>query len=101
MKQIALTDAIKPLVEYASELNTAADSIVLMEGERPVAALVSLEGVDIESFLLSMNAKFISILEKSRREFATGQRFSLEDVKRQLATEGEKQLTKNGKARHE
>ena len=101
MKQMALTDATKPLLEYASELHTAADSIVLMEGEKPVAVLVSLDGIDVESFLLSLNSKFISILEQSRQEFASNQRFSLEDVKRQLVTERKKQTTKNGKSDHE
>lgn len=101
MKQMALTDATKPLLEYASELNTAADSIVLMEGEKPVAVLVSLDGIDVESFLLSLNSKFISILEQSRQEFARNQRFSLDDVKRQLATESKKKTIKNGKNHHE
>lgn len=101
MKQIALTDATKPLLEYASELHTAADSIVFMEGEKPVAVLVSLDGIDVESFLLSLNSKFISMLEQSRQEFANNQRFSLEDVKRQLVTEHKKQTTKNGKNHHE
>ena len=54
MKQMALTDATKPLLEYASELHTAADSIILMEGEKPVAVLVSLDGIDVESFLLRL-----------------------------------------------
>jgi len=100
MKQMALTDATKPLLEYASELNTAADSIVLMEGEKPIAVLVSLDGIDVESFLLSLNSKFISILEQSRQEFAHGQSFSLEEVKRQLAVEDQQMITKNGKNYH-
>lgn len=101
MKQMSLIEATKPLLEYAAEMNTTADSIVFMEGEKPVAALVSLDGIDAESFLLSLNSKFIAILEQSRQEFASGQRFSLEDVKRQLAAEDKKKATKNGKMHHE
>jgi hypothetical protein len=57
MKTIELSQATKPLAEYASELGT--EAIVLTSEDQPVAALLSLRGVDKESLALSTNPEIL------------------------------------------
>ncbi len=86
MKQLALTDATKPLLEYAAELDRTEDGLILMAGTKPVALLISLADLDEESFWLSMSPKFAAILEQSRKELRTGKKSSLESVKALVTT---------------
>jgi PHD/YefM family antitoxin component YafN of YafNO toxin-antitoxin module len=78
MKAIEISTALKPLAEYASELD---DFVVLTADNKPVAAIVSLKNVDPESLALSTNAEFMSIVEQARRECANGHTISLRDMK--------------------
>jgi hypothetical protein len=86
MKQLALTEATKPLLEYAAELDRTEDGLVLMAGKKPVALLISLADLDEESFWLSMSPKFAAILEQSRKELRSGKKSSLESVKELVTT---------------
>jgi len=86
MKQLALTDATKPLLEYAAELDRTEDGLILMAGTKPVALLISLADLDEESCWLSMSPKFAAILEQSRKELRTGKKSSLESVKALVTT---------------
>jgi PHD/YefM family antitoxin component YafN of YafNO toxin-antitoxin module len=79
MKTIELSQATKPLADYASELGT--EAIVLTSDDRPVAALLSLEGVDKESLALSTNPEFLEIIAAARREIQRGETLSLEEMK--------------------
>src|SRR5438045_5658035 len=56
MKTIEMSTASKPLSEYANELDE--DVVVLTLHDKPIAALVSLRGVDRESLSLSTNRDF-------------------------------------------
>jgi PHD/YefM family antitoxin component YafN of YafNO toxin-antitoxin module len=82
MKTIEITKALKPLSEYANELDK--EILVLTSNERPVAALVSLKNVDIESLSLSTNPDFMEIIEKSRKDFKFGKRLSLDEMKEEI-----------------
>ena len=80
MKTIKLSDASRPLAEYARELD--AEIMVLTDGSRPVAAIVPLKGVDQESLALSSHPEFLDIIARSRAQFASGETLSLDEMKR-------------------
>lgn len=82
MKAIELSEALKPLSDYAKELDE--EIIVLTLNKKPIAALVSLKNVDRESLALSTNPEFMAIIEAAREEFRAGKKLSLEEMKREV-----------------
>ncbi len=84
MKTIELSNASRPLAEYASELNE--EIMLLTEGSRPVAAIVPLKGVDQESLALSAHPEFLDLIARSRAEFTVGKKLSLDEMKRAVLT---------------
>jgi hypothetical protein len=82
MKAIEISEALKPLSDYALELDE--EVIVLTSNKEPIAALVSLKNVDRESLALSTSPEFMEIIEAARREFRSGKRLSLDGMKRQV-----------------
>ena len=82
---IKLSNASPPLDEYARELNE--DIVVLTEGNRPVAAIVPLKGVDRESLALSAHPEFMDLIAHSRAEFAGGHTLFLEEMKRAVLSQ--------------
>jgi len=85
MKTLELDKASKSLATYATSLGL--DSIVVTRNRKPVAALVSLRGVDRESSSLSLDPAFMKIIRRARAEAKRGEVFSLEQVKRELLGE--------------
>lgn len=83
MKTIEITKATKPLSDYAKELDN--EILVITSNKKPIAAMVSLENVDMESLSLSTNPEFMEIIEKSRREFKLGKKLSLDEIKREIS----------------
>ena len=67
------------LAEYANDLGD--EAIVLTTANEPVAALVSLKGVDKESLALSTCPEFLEIIAEARRELRRGETLSLEEMK--------------------
>jgi antitoxin (DNA-binding transcriptional repressor) of toxin-antitoxin stability system len=65
MKLVDKKKATATLAAYAEEL--ASGPIVLTERGKPVAALVALENVDLETVSLSTNPRFMELIERSRR----------------------------------
>ncbi len=82
MKTIELSEASKPLSDYAKALDE--EIIVLTSKKKPIAALVSLKNVDQESVALSTNPEFMAIIEAAREEFRSGKKLSLEEMRREL-----------------
>lgn len=85
MKTIKLSNASRPLAEYARELD--AEIMVLTDGSRPVAAIVPLKGVDQESLALSAHPEFLDVIARSRAQFASGDTLSLDEMKTAVLTE--------------
>ena len=80
MKTIQLSNASRPLAEYARELN---DEILVVRDPRgPIAAVVPLKAVDRESLALSAHPEFLDLIARSRAQFAAGQTLTLEEMKR-------------------
>lgn len=82
MKTIELKKALKPLSEYAKEIDN--EILVLTSNDKPVAAMVSLKDVDMESLSLSTNPDFMEIIKKSRKDFKLGKKLSLDKMKEEL-----------------
>lgn len=79
MRRIEISSASKTLAEYARQLDD--DFLVLTSEDKPVAALVSLKNIDLESLALSTNLEFLEIIELARRECAAGQTIPLSAMK--------------------
>ena len=79
MKTIELSQATRPLAEYAGDLDT--EGIVLTAEDEPVAALVSLKGLDRESVALSTSPAFLEVIAGARREIRRGETVSLDEMK--------------------
>jgi prevent-host-death family protein len=60
------------------------DPLVLTQRGKPVAALVSVEGVDQETLSLSTNPKFLRILRKSFQELDRGLRITMAEMRRRV-----------------
>ena len=83
MKTVELRDASRPLADYAKELD--AESLVITADKKPVAALVSLNGVDRESLALSLSPDFDRIIRRARSQATNGNVFSLDQIKQELS----------------
>jgi PHD/YefM family antitoxin component YafN of YafNO toxin-antitoxin module len=83
MKTIEISTATKPLSEYAEEFGD--EVIVLTSDQKPVAAIVSLKNIDEESLSLSTNPEFLDIIQQARKEFESGKKLSLEEMKREVS----------------
>ena len=85
MKTLELKKASKALADYATHLGS--ESIVITSNKKPVAALVSLQGVERESLSLSLNPAFMKIIRRARAEVRRGEVYSLKQVKEELLAE--------------
>ena len=99
MKTLELRNASKPLADYAAELD--ADSIMITSDKKPVAALVSLKGMDRESVALSLSPEFAKIIGRARSEAKAGKLVSLHQIKEELlkATAPNKTLQPTSRAK--
>jgi PHD/YefM family antitoxin component YafN of YafNO toxin-antitoxin module len=82
VKKIKLSEASKPLAEYAAELED--EMIVVTSEGKPLAAVIPLrhmENVDAESLALSSSRAFMEIIEDARGEFKAGKTLTLDEMK--------------------
>ncbi len=82
MKTIKLSQASRPLSEYAMELND--EVMVITDGGKSVAAIVPLGAADQESVALSTHPEFLDLIARSRREIRSGRSVTLDAMKRQF-----------------
>lgn len=94
MKTLELNKALRPLAEYAAGLG--AGGLVLTSGKRPVAALVSLEGLGNGRLPLGLNPAFLEIVRRARAEIRRGKVQSLEQVKWQLICKPSRRVHSKG-----
>jgi antitoxin (DNA-binding transcriptional repressor) of toxin-antitoxin stability system len=80
MKTIKLSQASRPLAEYARELSE--EIMLVTDAKRPVAALVPLKGVDRESLALSGHPDFLDLIARSRAQFVADQTLTLAEMKK-------------------
>jgi pyridoxine 5'-phosphate synthase PdxJ len=82
MKVIEITEASSILAEYAATLTE--EPVILMSEGQPIAALVTLENVDMETISLSMNPKFMTLVERSRAQRRSEGGISSSEMRRRL-----------------
>jgi PHD/YefM family antitoxin component YafN of YafNO toxin-antitoxin module len=82
MKTVELRKASKSLAHYTAELDSG--SLVITSDEEPVAALVSVRGMDRESLALSLSSDFAEIIRRARSQAKRGRVLSLRQVKEAL-----------------
>ncbi|HXE54793.1 MAG TPA: type II toxin-antitoxin system prevent-host-death family antitoxin [Tepidisphaeraceae bacterium] len=88
MKTISLKDATGALSEYAQSVN--GEPLVIVRRGKPLAALVSLEGADLESAAVSLSPVFQKIIRRSRERQAREGGLSLDEVRRQFGIKPKK-----------
>lgn len=71
--------SLKPLAEFARELRE--DLFIFTSNNEPVAAMVPLKNVDMESLALSYHLDFMEIIEKARTEVKKDNTLSLDEMK--------------------
>jgi antitoxin (DNA-binding transcriptional repressor) of toxin-antitoxin stability system len=82
MKTLAITKATCSLADYAKNLQRGA--LVLTAKGKPIAALVPLENVDLETLSLSTNPQFLDLIERSRRRLEREGGIPEEEIRRRL-----------------
>ncbi|MDJ0621267.1 MAG: type II toxin-antitoxin system prevent-host-death family antitoxin [Calothrix sp. MO_192.B10] len=82
MKIVEITQANATLAEYAS--NLAEEPVIVTSNGKPIAALMTLENVDLETISLSSNPKFIELIERSRARRRAEGGISSKEMRRRL-----------------
>jgi antitoxin (DNA-binding transcriptional repressor) of toxin-antitoxin stability system len=82
MKTVEIS-AMDGLDKYAREAKKG--PIILTEAKRPIAALVPIEDVDLESLATSTNPDFIALIERSRARMRAEGGMTMDEVRRELA----------------
>lgn len=82
MKTIELSEATASVAEYAAQID--AEPVVFTVAGEPVAALVSIDDLDLESIYLGNNPEFLAIIAKSRADYEAHGGISAEEVRRRL-----------------
>ncbi|MFB2892933.1 type II toxin-antitoxin system prevent-host-death family antitoxin [Aerosakkonemataceae cyanobacterium BLCC-F50] len=82
MKKVEISEISSVLENYQK----TEQPLILTRNGEPIAALFPVEDVDMETLSISMNQKFISIIEKSRQSQKEEGRIFLEDIDLALET---------------
>ena len=77
--EIAGNRHLRKIVDQAAD-----ETVMITSAGRPVAALVSMEGIDAESLSLGTNSKFLRILRKSFKEIDHGRQVSLAEMRKRV-----------------
>lgn len=82
MKMLEMAKATAPLATYAQKVGK--EPVILTDGGRPVAALISLEDTDLESLALSANPQFLALISRSRERIKLEGGISGHEIRRRL-----------------
>jgi prevent-host-death family protein len=83
MKTLELSEATRPLAEYIKDVEK--EPLVLTVDGDPVAALVAIEEMDLETLSLSTNPQFLALIERSRARQRAEGGISSEEMRRRLS----------------
>lgn len=87
MRTMEVTQATGSLEAYIREAQ--AGPIVLTRRGRPVAALVPIQGMDLEQLTLATNEQFLALIERARTRQKAEGGLSIDEVRRELGVERE------------
>jgi len=80
MRTVEISEATASLSDYAREARKG--TLVVTRRGKPVAAVVPVEGMDLESLALSTSRDFIALIERSRASYReSGGVVSLNEVR--------------------
>ncbi|HEY4235455.1 MAG TPA: type II toxin-antitoxin system prevent-host-death family antitoxin [Lacipirellulaceae bacterium] len=82
MRVIDTSDATATLAEYAAGIGSG--PVIVTSGGRPVAALVPIENMDLETVSLSTNREFLELIERSRAGLRAEGGISSEEMRRRF-----------------
>ena len=82
LKTLELEAASGSLAKYAGQLD--GEPLVITCHRRPIAALVPIEGMDVESLSIGTNPEFLNLIERARRRRLTEGTVSEEEIRREL-----------------
>jgi len=82
LKRVAIVKATASLAEFVRHLH--GDVLVLTEAGQPVAALVPIQEMDMESLAVGTSPKFLDVIERARRRHEQEGGISQEEMRRRL-----------------
>ena len=82
MKVLERVDATASLAEYTADLDQ--EPVIIMSRGKPIAALVPIDNVDLETVSLSTNPQFLGLIERSRSRHRTEGGVSSDEMRRRL-----------------
>ncbi len=82
MKVLEISQAPASLADYAGDV--VRESVVVFTNGKPIAALLSIDDVDIETLLLSSNRDFLAMLEQSRDRLKSEGGITSQEMRRKL-----------------
>ena len=85
MTKVEFKKASAPLSEYAEKARKS--PIIVIKGGKPFAAVVPLRNADDETVALSINHKFLKIIDRSRTRLKKEGGISARELRRRLALE--------------
>jgi len=80
MRTVDIAEATGSLSEYARQIRRG--PVVVTRRGKPVAVVVAVKGVDLETVSLSTNPDFIALMERSRASYRATGGLSLDQVRR-------------------
>ncbi len=83
MKTVEMPASNRQLRKMVDEAQ--GEAILLLADGKPVAALVGVEDLDLETLSLGTNPKFLRILRRSFSELKRGRKLSLAEMRRRVA----------------
>lgn len=85
MKTVELSKAPETLSRYAEQAHSGA--VVFTQQGKPVAALVPIDELDLESLSLGTNPDFLALIEESRARCRPGEGISTEEMRLRLGAQ--------------
>ncbi len=82
MKTVEITQTTDLLAEYVRHLTN--EPLIITKNGKSVAALISMENMDMESASLGTNPEFLAIIERSRSRLASEGGISGAEMRRRL-----------------
>ena len=95
MRTVEISEATASLSDYAREARKG--TLVVTRRGKPVAAVVPVEGMDLESLSLSTSPDFIALIERSRASYRESGGVSLREVRAKYGVKPK--VTRHRKAR--
>ena len=80
MKTVEMADATGALSEYAQIARK--ETIVVTRRGRPIAAVVPIDDMDLETLSVSTNPDFVAIIERSRAKYRAEGGISLDEMRK-------------------